>query len=250
MQIKTPSILFYIVIHNIELINFFEREQKYLKLRDYKYLLVGNHEKDYSTEKIIQCNKLRDNIETFNNYLAYTGWYAVSKLDHNYDYVCLFEYDSDITDSFSYSSLVSQITEKKNEIYGFNSLNINNSFLNNDVFSNKLIEFLKRKNIREVKTNNNKWIVTNNAIFSSKSLRDMFVDELTVELLSYLDNDKMSGHFLERFLSVFCFLKQKEFGFIDGEMIKHRALDSHNTQNRKFSDEGYERFKAANKISD
>jgi len=246
---SAPRILFYIVVHNIELINFLERENRYSKLKDYKYLLVGNHEEDFSNNKIIQCDRLKDNIESFNNYLAYTGWYAASKYTHDYEYICLLEYDSDITDSFCYDSLINQIVEKQVDVFGFYNLEISNSFLNNDIFSNKLIEFLRSKNVREIKPNNTKWIVTNNAVFSSESLRNMFTDELTIELLEYLDNDRMSGHFLERFLTVFCFLKQIKYGFIDGDMIKHRALDSHNTQNRKFSSEGYEQFKVINKIS-
>jgi hypothetical protein len=42
----------------------------------------------------------------------------------------------------------------------------------------------------------------------------------------------MSGHSLERFLSVYCFLKQVDFGFVEPKLFNHVALDSHDTQGK------------------
>ena len=245
------KIIFYIVVHDINLINLFENTKKYSILQNYKYLLVGNHEKDYTSENIIQCNKLNNNIEEQNNYLAYTAWYALVKnITIKEDYICLLEYDTDITNKFNYDNLILQLEKKDVNVYGFFNLDTTIGFLTNDIFSNKLIHFLKLKNIREIRPNNKKWIVTNNSIFKNSFLKEFIEDSFTQELFKYFNNDKMSGHYLERYLSVYCFIKDKIFSMIDGEMFIHRALDSHNTQNRKFGSEGYEKFKTANKISD
>lgn len=243
------DLIFYIVIHNIDLILFFEKQKKYEKLRNYKYLLVGNHEQNFTNDKIIQCNKLEDNIESCNNYLAYTAWYIASKIDNNHRYVCLLEYDSELTDSFNYDEFLKQISESDCGIFGFYSLPTTNSFLNNDIFSNRLISFLRERRIKELRVNNKKWIVTNNVVFKRDELINLFNDDLMLDFFEYLKNDKMSGHFLERFLTVYCFYKNIRYDFIEGDMLIHRALDSHNTQNRKFGNEGYEQFKAINKIS-
>lgn len=243
------DLIFYIVVHDINIILLYEKQQKYSVLKNYKYLLVGNHKKNFSNEKIIQCDKLDDNIEYNANYLAYTAWYVASKIDTCHEYICLLEYDSDLTDKFNYDEFYEQISNSNCSIFGFYNLPVSSSFLNNDIFSNKLISFLKTKGVREIKANNNKWIVTNNAVFKRQALVNLFEDKMTVELLDYLQNDKMSGHFLERYLSAFCFIRNIVFDFIKDGMLVHNALDSHNTQNRKFGNEGYEQFKTINKIS-
>jgi threonyl-tRNA synthetase len=39
--------------------------------------------------------------------------------------------------------------------------------------------------------------------FRTQFLRDYITDEFTIDFFNHIDNDKMSGHFLERFLSVY-----------------------------------------------
>jgi hypothetical protein len=60
----------------------------------------------------------------------------------------------------------------------------------------------------------------------------------------------MSGHFLERFLSIYCFINNIQFDIIEQSGLVHRGLDSHRTQNIFNTNRGYEQFKAINKISD
>ena len=51
------DILFLIVVHNKSIIDVFESNNRYSKLKNYKYLLVGNHSDIFNSEKIIQCKK-------------------------------------------------------------------------------------------------------------------------------------------------------------------------------------------------
>ena len=249
----SKSTLFLIVVHNKKIIDLFESTNKYNKLINYKYLLVGNQITDFSNEKIIQCDRLPYNIEDKQHYLAYTGWYAAAKnpeIVKDYDYICFLEYDTDFDDNFSLENFVNHIYKEQKKCYGIASLDTKIGFLQKSPFSEKLISFLIRENLTEIKSTSKKWIVTNNAVFQKQFLIDYFNDTLTQDLLIYLNNDVMSGHFLERYLTTYCFVRGIKFGLIDDCHMHHKALDSHGTQNRKFGPEGYERFKAFNKISD
>ncbi len=252
-------IKFYIVVHNIELVELFERTKKYEKLIDYDYLLVGEHENDYSTlPHVIQCNRLAGNIEWKKNFLAYTGWHAAHTIQralheiHSIKcrpYICLLEYDTDLTENFNLTKLEEEITQSEADLCGFFSLDTKTAFLNNDIFSNRLIDFLKVEGVREIVPTGHKWIVSNNVIFKIELLQEFFRSETTQKFFSFLGDDKMAGHFLERYTSVYCFLNNKKIFIEEYNMFIHRALDSHDTQNRKYGNEGYEKFAIANKIS-
>ena len=243
------KVKFHIVVHTPELIEFFENTKKYERLQDYVYVLVGEHQEDHTSPQIIQCNKLPDNIEHRKNLLAYTGWYAIAiNFKPETEYTCFLEYDTDLTENFNLKKLEEELDNNDAEMCGFFSLDTQTAFLNNDIFSNRLIDFLKEAGIREVEPNNHKWIVSNNVIFKRATLQKFFADGRTKRFLEFLEDDKMAGHFLERYTTAYCFLNKIKF-FIEQEgMFVHRALDSHNTQNRKYGKEGYEQFKITNKI--
>ena len=248
MQLNT---IFYIVAHNIALINHFESIRKYEKMTNYKYLLVGDHKENYGNDEIIQCNLLPDNIEkTSNNYLAYTAWYAVAKnanLTSNYDYICFLEYDTDVDENFDEDVFVKAFVNKNVNCCGLSYMHTHSGIFQRTQFTSGLLDFLKSKDIRELKPNKEYWITTNNVIFSKHFLLSYFNDTLTVDLFEFLKNDKMSGHFLERYLSVYCFIRNISFDTIEGSGLVHRGLDSHSTQGIHSK---YEQFKVTNKISD
>jgi len=185
--------------------------------------------------------------------LAYTGWFATvanKLIPDDIEYVCFLEYDTDLINVEDFNVMLKNVFIEDKEVYGMFNLPISNSFLDNSIFSKGLIDFLKANGYREIKPNNEKWIVSNNAIFKKDALHKFFECPMTINLLNYLNVDRMAGHFLERYLSVYCFIKNVEFGFINPCCFVHAALDSHNTQNRKDGPEGYERFKANYQISD
>lgn len=243
---------FYIVVHSINLINFFEETEKYKDLVNYKYLLVGKHHTNYNNNKIIQCDRLLENKEDFNHYLAYTGWYALAKNlpTSSSDYICFLEYDTDVMPGFNLENLQNYIYSKNLKCYGLTYMPLHDGIFVNTQFTHKTLSYLKQRNIKEIKPNNHNWITTNNMFFNKQFLVDYFNDPFTTDFLNYLNNDPMSGHFLERFLSIYCFINNITFDIIDNNILVHRGLDSHKTQNIFNTERGYEQFKAINKISD
>lgn len=246
------NIIFLIVVHDIRLIEFFESAGKYSKLDNYKYLLVGQHAENYQSDKIVQCCLLPDHIEQYKNYLAYTGWYAAVRnpdIIKGYDYVCFLEYDTDVDAEFSLQSFTNKVAAKNLNCYGLTWMSTHAGLFERSHFTTKLISFLLKEGHGEIKPNCDNWITTNNVVFKQPFLIEYFNDKLTRDFFEYLGNDKMSGHFLERYLSVYCFIRSIQFGIIENSSLVHRGLDSHNTQNIYHSPRGYEQFKTANKIS-
>ena len=142
--------------------------------------------------------------------------------------------------------MISDIFNRNKKIYGFHPFELHSCFLDNNIFSSLLISFLKQKQFKELKPNNKFWMATNNMVFEKQCLVDFFKDEFTLDFLNYLKNDKMSGHNLERFLSVYCFINNIDYDFVTPNCFKHEAMDSHSTQGRNYV---YEEFKTINKIS-
>lgn len=243
--------IFYIVVHNIGLIEFFEKTRKYKHLNNYKYLLVGNHQDNHTSDKVIQCNLLNYNIEYQKNYLAYTGWYAVAKnkeLHDRYDYICFLEYDTDVEDFFNFENFQNDLIKKGVKCCGVTYMPTHSGLFEKSQFTKKLISYLVKSGNSEISPNNENWITTNNMFFQKDFLLEYFDDALTRNFLDYMENDIMSGHYLERFLSIYCFIKNVQFSILENSGFTHRGFDSHNTQNIYHSNRGYEKFKLENNI--
>jgi len=248
MQNK-DKILFSIVVHSPEIIHLFESNNKYNHLTNYNYFLVGKHPKDYSSDKIIQCDRLLNNIEDKKNYLAYTAWYASAYnevINSKYEYIFFLEYDTIFTDINAVDYMIDNIFIENNNVYGTDAFETTSCFLDNSVFNSLLVQFLVVNKVDSLPAKNKHWMATNNMAFKYTFLKEFFKDSFTLNFLEFLNNHKMSGHNLERFLSVYCFHKRKTFGFINPHCLKHQALDSHDTQGRN---QEYEQFKIINKIS-
>jgi len=247
------KIQFFIVIHNISIIDVFERSGKYSKLPNYTYLLVGNTDKDYSSDKIIQCNKLTNNIEQKNNFLAYTGWYALvnnAELLGDYEFTCLLEYDTDVEEYFNLDDILLRLNNTDVSVWGITGMETHSGIFEKSHFTTGLFTYFKEKNIKEITTNNKMWMTTNNMFFRTDFLRDYITDKFTTDFFNHIDNDKMSGHFLERFLSIYCYYRNVKFNILDNSGLIHRGYDSHSTQNIYHSDRGYKQFKNIINIHD
>jgi hypothetical protein len=248
---QSKDVMFCIVVHSPQIIKKFEKDNKYNCLPSYIYVLVGKHDINYTSEKIIQCDILPDNIEHCNNYLAYTGWYAISKNIHlipeNVKYLFFLEYDTNIINDKDIDSVIKNILLENKDAYGTDCYPTTSCFLDNSIYNFLMVNFLIEQNIPGLPAKNKNWMVTNNTVLKRDFLIELFNSNFTKKFLKFLDNHKLSGHSLERFLSVYCFLYKKQFGFISPNCFKHHALDSHNTQGRH---NDYERFKTLNQISD
>jgi hypothetical protein len=247
------NFIFYIVVHSVGIIEHFEKTSKYSKLKNYKYLLVGDHSKDYSSEKIIQCNLLSTNLERYKYLLAYTGWYAVAhneELYTNYDYLFLLEYDTDVDDNFDINSFLQKIENLNLDVCGLSQMPTHSGLLENSHFTTGLRSYLIETQNTNIRANNKNWITTNNMMFKVEFFKHYLNDKFTEQFIQHIKEDVMAGHYLERFLSIYCFIHSVKFDIIDDAGLTHRGLDSHETQNIYHSHRGYEQFKAINKISD
>jgi hypothetical protein len=234
---------YYIFVHDPEIINLLEERGEFKHLNNYQYVLLTNKEFNIDQDNIIISKNYKLNIEDHKNYLQFTGWYCLgaNKIPKT-DYITLLEYDVRVNDDLD-TRINNAINDTKLDCYGYACLPKTNSFLNNDVFSNGLIDYLRTQNISAQDIisddHNPQWIVTSNVTIKTDVFLKLVRSNLFVNLLNYLSNTKMSGHFLERFITVFLTLKTYSYGFIEN-CVTHYAVDSHNTQNRNFV---YQKFK-------
>ena len=231
---------YFIFVHNLELISYLEDTVKFSHLNNYQYVLLSTNEFNITDPKVIVAKDQPRNIESFNNYLQWTGWFClIANNLIDTDYVTLIEYDVDVSmHADEYISAAMHAPEI--DCYGYAELPKTNSFLNNDKFSSGLNSYLTSLNISPVsiieRTDNPMWIVTSNVTIKSDILKSLVKSDIFIGLLNYLKNTKLSGHFLERFTTVFLTLNNNTYKTLtsstESDIIKHHAIDSHNTQGR------------------
>jgi len=234
---------YYIFVHDLEIINLLEQRGEFKHLTNYQYVLLTKKEFNTNQDNIIVSKNYKLNIEDYKNYLQFTGWYCLgaNKIPKT-DYITLLEYDVRVSDDLD-TKINTTINDTKLDCYGYACLPKTNSFLNNDVFSNGLVDYLRTQNIPAqdiINSNHNsQWIVTSNVTIKTDVFFKLVRSNLFIKLLNYLSNTKMSGHFLERFITAFLILNKYSYGFIEN-CVTHYAVDSHDTQNRSFV---YQKFK-------
>lgn len=234
---------YYIFVHDPSIIELLEERNEFKSLENYYYVLLTNKDFNVTRENVIVSKSYELNIEEFKHYLQFTGWYCLgaNKIPTT-DYITLLEYDVRVKDN-THEKILREIETTKLDCYGYARLPKTNSFLNRDVFSNGLVDYLASRNISSNdiinQPDNTEWIVTSNVTMKTSVFLKLVRSELFVNFLNYLANTKMSGHFLERFITVYLTLNRHIYGFID-DQITHYAVDSHNTQNRNFV---YQKFK-------
>lgn len=71
----------FIIVHDQDLLLACERDGRFARLPDYRYLFVGPRDvsRVASAGNVIVARDLSDNIEACSNLLSFTGWYAVAK---------------------------------------------------------------------------------------------------------------------------------------------------------------------------
>ena len=164
--------------------------------------------------------------------------------------VFLLEYDTDVEDNFKVGEFVPKVERLNVGVCGLSQMPTHSGLLENSHFTTKLKSYLVETKNTNIKANNKNWLTTNNMMFKTDFFVRYLQDDFTTKFIDYVKEDVMAGHYLERFLSIYCFLNSVRFDVIDQPGLVHRGLDSHETQNIYHSHRGYEQFKAANKISD
>lgn len=228
---------YYIFVHDPRIVDLLEQRQEFNCLKNYQYVLLSNNDFNVQNKNIIISKNYEYNIEKNKHYLQFTGWYCLgaNKIPKT-DYITLLEYDVRVKPNIT--TLIEETIKKTNlDCYGFAFLPKTNSFLNNDIFSNELINFLRTRNIDPqtiINSSSNKnWIVTSNVTIKTETFLKLVRSEMFINFLNFLKNHKMSGHYLERFITVFLTLNSNTYDFIQ-DCVVHYAADSHNTQNRNY----------------
>lgn len=234
---------YYIFVHDIDIIDILEQRQEFKVLGNYQYVLLSKKNFNVTRTNIIVSKDYELNIENNNNYLQFTGWYCLgaNKIPKT-DYITLLEYDVRVNSNIN-ETIDAVINDTNLDCYGFSNLPKTNSFLNNDVFSAGLVDYMHHKNINPehiISSDHNKdWIVTSNVTIKTDVFLKLVRSELFINFLNFLKNNKYSGHYLERFITVFLTQNKHSYGFIS-DCVTHYAADSHNTQNRNYV---YQKFK-------
>lgn len=248
LPFKSFTHKFYIFVHTIELIEFLEKKKKFSNLKNYQYVLLSDNKTDTTKlSNVLVANNCKQNIEQFNNYLQFTGWFclAANKLLDT-DYVTLIEYDVDIDKDID-KIIKKEVLKDQLDCYSYACLPKTNSFLNNDKFSSLLVNFCQINNINIDSIINDplnfNWIVTSNITIKSKTFLKLIRSDFFISFLNFLKNNPYSGHSLERMLTVLLTLNGILYRNIDKQdkgVIIHHAFDSHNTQGRHHLYQNYQ----------
>jgi hypothetical protein len=236
MEVKTQNNCLFIFCHNWEIIDFYEKNIFINKSPiNYKYVLLGEKHKaednKYDNKVIISC-LLPINIESNKNYLQWCGWYSLVKnnLIEEYDYIYLFEYDVKLSDEF-YNIFNNMNPDY--DVHGFFKLDKNRYYLSYDYFSDGLCDYLENNNINVnnlININQSNWIQTSNIAIKPTILEKFINDVHFNNLLEENKNNRLIGHYLERFITVFLDINNINYSFNEN-ILKHLFFDSHQTQN-------------------
>jgi hypothetical protein len=220
------NILYCIVVHDIKIIQHFEKIKKYKSLLNYKYILVGDQDELHTSDKIIQANIQPNNIESLKNYLAYTGWWAFGKnlLDSfKEEYIFFLEYDTNISNSNLVEIMENNILLSNFDVIGIDTLPTNVCF--DEFFDPYITQLMNYKD-------SGYWLVTNNICFRRSALKQFINSSELLQVFKHLNNGEGTGHALERYTTIYSSSKGFSMGVIDPVCFQHLAMDSHGSQGR------------------
>lgn len=227
----------FIFVHDENIILDFIKHKKFSNLSHLKFVFLGSRDtsKIENLENVIIARNYQDNIEDFPKLTSYTGWYLIWKNNLiNSDYVNLFEYDVNVVENLE-SIILNRISENKTEIFGFIPHNIHEvSYLKHSPWSGYLVKSLSEKYKIDILDyishlpSDKKCSMTSNHTMSKKSFDEYM--EWVNPLIDYIKLSPLSGHEVERSISVFYLLKNKPHEILL-DTLKHFQFDSHKTQN-------------------
>jgi hypothetical protein len=225
----------YIFVHDQNIIIDFIRNGKFSELDNLKYVFLGNREIDkiQDLKNVIISRNLPIQIESYPNLTSFTGWYALWKNDLiNSEYVNLFEYDINLTDTFA-RNVYEKISENSN-IIGYIPFETSDpAFIDNPKWSLELIQSIfekygidARKKIKSLPKNYGCSITSNHTF-----RRDIFEDYMRwIEPM--IDDIKISffsGQQAERSIMIYYILNRIKVDMIT-DVLSHFQFDTHRTQ--------------------
>ena len=242
----------YIFVHDQNIILDYLNVGKFNDFDNLKYVFVGNRPTDKVSklDNVIIANKLPVNIENIPKLTSFTGWYALCKNNLiKSDYVNLFEYDINYSDSFVEKNK-SLIKNKPDAIGYFNLSAKHPLFIQEKMYSDVLVEDIKNKTGVDIfeltnhylKRNPNLlWQNTSNSSWEVSVLKEYV--EWAEQFIDVLSKFEYAGHAIERSISFFYYIKKLNVSLTNG-LLEHLQLNSHKTdpflpKNDKRFNEGY-----------
>ena len=200
-------------------------EKLYNEYENPYVLFVGNKNIDSSLfPNLIIVRDLPYNIEHENLLLTFTAWYSIIKnnLFIDTEYLCLLEYDVNLSYDFS-NKLLYTINQNHPDVVYFMSSEL---YFWYDINRELLKSFVNNKNINH-DYNNTFWMQSTNLCIKRDIIKE-FVDWYYPNCLEIKKKDpKKLGYYHERLFNIFC--RSKNFNLIHMDGLTHQELCSHNT---------------------
>jgi hypothetical protein len=183
---------------------------------------------------VIISRDLPINIEEYPKLTSFTGWYSIWKNKlYDSDYINLFEYDINIVDNFN--EIIKNTILDDIDVIGYIPLNVHHyNFIKHKPWCIDLLNSINRI----YKTNVDLFVdflpvdkvcsVTSNHTFSVKSFESYM--NWVAPMVDDIKNSKLSGHQIERSISLFYLLNNKKYKILP-DVLDHFQFDSHQTQN-------------------
>lgn len=226
----------FIFVHDQQIILDYLRVNKFNQLDNLIYVFVGSGDvsKIENKTNVIICRNLPINIEEYPKLTSFTGWYAIWKNKlYNSDFINLFEYDINLSDKFN--EIVNDNITFNTNIVGYIPFNPHDyNFLKHSPWSLELLNSIKLNyNVDALKeinklSNTTTCSMTSNHTFSKKSFEEYM--EWMEPMIDDVKKSNLSGHQVERSISVFYLLNNIKNIKILPNILHHFQFDSHKTQ--------------------
>jgi hypothetical protein len=211
----------YIVYHNQEAFELFQKNNKHIDTSKFKFILVGDYNQvggfNYD-EHIISSFEL-DNIEQQESLLTFTAWYMLIKNGYHIktDYVGIFEYDCVFKeDIFKVEKFL-----KDDSFIGFSP-----RMTSEKLYLDLIPEFCALLNEEEINKAKQKsvWNATTNVILPVQFLKSfvLWYEKFIPLILRYPKH----SHFHERAVNIFAANADMNYSFFVS-WIEHKKLNSH-----------------------
>ena len=240
----------FVFVHSVQLIDLLESRRALAGLNGHMYVLLGSMEKHEQLlavsphkDSVILASAQPNNIEGTKNYLQFTGWFALANnplIDDDVDYVGLYEYDVEPKLGFDDCVRKGLANNSDLDILGFFTYPKNMMFFHRtdqycQLITRYLEEYLKitvENFIRDMTPTFSSWMVTSNVVMRRQRFLEFMWSDYMRDLMKFLDNNKLSGHALERSISLYFMLNKWNAGVIL-DKLSHVGADSHDTQGHK-----------------
>jgi len=242
-----PDLEVLITVHKQNIVLAFEKEKKFLHIKKYRYIFVGQGDVSEikNIKNLIVARSYKDNIEDYKYFADYTGWYALVKNDVlTSSYIASLQYDTSIADDFE-NETVAYIKQYPGHVIGYIPSSMSDGYFLYPECSEPLrqsilnvygldIYPLIKKYVSE--STDFRWQTSLCVAMPSEILRQfvLWFEPLFEEMKNFTG----AGHAVERAIKIFCIIHRIPSVYLEG-IAQHFQLNSHGTQKFQIDHEKY-----------